>query len=74
MSIIPEDNIEKDSNPSLLVRLSKIAANSTHHSADQAKKLRDVWRSTLTKAEVLAWRKRVLPFLKQNETKLERNL
>jgi hypothetical protein len=72
MGILPKDEIEKDSNPSLLVRLSKIANNPTHHNADQAKKLRDGWRSTLTEAQLLAWRKRVKLFLEQNETSINR--
>jgi hypothetical protein len=74
MGILSKDEIEKDSNPSLLVRLSAITKIPNHHNADQAARLRDEWRSTLTKAEVSAWRKRVKLFLKQNEVRLERDL
>lgn len=72
MVLIPEDNIDKDSNPSLLVRLSKIADDSKHRNASDASKLRDGWKSTLTKVELLAWRKQVKRFLEQNETKINR--
>jgi hypothetical protein len=78
MGIIPEDNIEKDSIPSLLVRLSKIANNTeasqlyregsslqkqTHGSPKEKQEMG---------AQVLAWKKRVEPFLKQNEVSLNR--
>jgi hypothetical protein len=72
MAIIPEDNIDRDSTASLRVRLSKIANDTTHHSAAQAKKLHDEWKSDLPKAQLLAWRKRVKRFLEQNETTINR--
>lgn len=63
-----DDNIEKDSIPFLLLRLSKIAEHPTHHSAAKARKLHDGWRTTLTKAQALAWKKRTKLFLKQEES------
>jgi hypothetical protein len=79
MGIIPEDNIEKDSVHLLVGRLSKIANNPNHHSADQARKLHDKWSFLQTQplpksptekqeseAQVLALRKRIELFLKQN--------
>ena len=69
---ITKDETDPYSNPSLLVRLSTIADDPKHRSADQASKLRDGWKSDLTKDQVLVWRKRVVPFLKQNEVSINR--
>jgi hypothetical protein len=82
MGIIPEDNLEKDSIPFLLVRLSKIANNPTHHNAADASKLHEEGSSLQQthpqspterqemEAQVLAWKKRVKLFLRQNENSI----
>ncbi len=75
-----DDAIEEDSMPFLLMRLSKIVDAPNHHGAGEALKLQDEWRATVTKdiqspeekqkaeAHVLALKKRIKLFLKQEES------
>jgi hypothetical protein len=80
MAIPPKDDLEKDTIPLLLVRLSKIVADDpAHGGADNASKFFEEWSFLQTQphpqsptekqareAQVLALRKRIELFLKQN--------